>query len=85
MGTDASGTQIGTPVATLGFGAREDADQTRQAGHGIVNDAQIYANPNGILVNSQMLSIDMLGKGMIASQERRQIIADFLLSGLKIA
>ena len=78
---DVAQNQIGTPRATMGFGAREDADSTRQAQHGIINDAQIYMNPNGIIVNSQMLTIDMLGKGFVASQERRQIIADNMLKG----
>ena len=38
--------QIVTPVATLGFGARESADETRQAQQSVSNDAPTDVNFN---------------------------------------
>jgi len=57
-----AGTQIGTPVATLGFGARESADETRQAQQSISNDAPTDVNFNAIVARSQALTVDVVGK-----------------------
>ena len=61
---------------TRAFGPVEDSDSTRQAQHGVVNDAPVDVNYNAVAARSQHLTIDSLGKGFAAAQERRQIIAD---------
>jgi len=61
---------------TRAYGPVEQADDTRQAQHGVVNDAPVDVNFNAISARSQSLTIDALGKGFAAAQERRQIMAD---------
>ena len=57
-----AGTQVGTPVATMGFGARESADETRQAQQSISNDAPTDVNFNAIVARSQAHTVDLAGK-----------------------
>lgn len=61
---------------TRAYGPVEQTDDTRQAQHGLVNDAPVDVNYNAVAARSQSLTIDALGKGFAAAQERRQIIAD---------
>lgn len=61
------------------FGPKTNADETRQAGHLLGNDVPLDVNFNAAATRSQHLTIDVLGKGYQASQERRQIIADLLI------
>ena len=61
---------------TRAYGPVEQTDETRQAQHQIVNDAPVDVNPNAIIARSQALTVDALGKGFVAAQERRQILAD---------
>ena len=68
-----------TPEATKGYGAREDADTTRQAQHTQANDTPTDVNANAAVCRSQVLTTDALGKGFVANQERRQILADLAL------
>ena len=72
----ADGAQEMTPQATLGFGAREDADTTRQAQHSISNDAPTDVNMNAIMARSQALTVDAIGKGFASNQDRRDKIFD---------
>lgn len=65
-----------TPEATKGFGAREDADATRQGGHLIANDAQIDVHFDAITARSQTLTVDLAGKEFVAAAARRTIFAD---------
>ena len=65
-----------TPVATRGFGAREDADTTRQAQHMEANDAPVDVNMNAIMARSQALTMDALGKSFSANEDLRQKYAD---------
>ena len=70
-----------TPSHSNAFGAAEDADSTRQAQHSFANDTPVDVNCNAIVARSQMLTYDMAGKGFVAAQERRQILADQILKG----
>jgi len=67
--TDISG---GYPHAT-------GVDDTRQAQQGVLNDVPVDQNSNAALCRSQNLTTDIAGKGFVAAQERRTIIADQLL------
>ena len=71
-----AGTQVGTPVATMGFGARESADETRQAQQSVSNDAPTDVNFNAIVARSQSLTIDMIGKEYGSNADLRQKMAD---------
>jgi hypothetical protein len=74
------GTQDQTPVATMGFGAREDADTTRQAQHMEANDAPVDVNMNAIMARSQALTVDALGKSFAANEDFRQKLQDRILA-----
>ena len=71
-----AGTQVGTPVATMGFGAREDADATRQAQHVEANDTPIDVNPNAVVARSQTLTFDIAGKEFTSNSDLREKMAD---------
>jgi len=77
-----AGTQVGTPVATMGFGARESADETRQAQQSVSNDAPTDVNFNAIVARSQSLTVDVLGKNFEANADFRQKLQDRVLSKL---
>jgi len=64
------------PEHSEGFGPAENSDDTRQAQHTVSNDAPTDVNFNAVVARSQALTVDALGKGFAASQERRQILAD---------
>ncbi len=68
--------QDNTPVHSQGYGPAEHADDTRQAQQTVSNDAPTDVNFNSIVARSQSLTVNALGKGFVANQERRQIIAD---------
>lgn len=65
-----------TPVATFGFGARESADETRQAQQQQANDTPTDVNMNAVVARSQALTFDALGKAFSSNQDRRDKIAD---------
>ncbi len=69
-------THIDHPLPSPAFGNLEDSDATRQAQHTRSNDSPTDVNNNGVLARSQALTVDVLGKGFVAAQERRQILAD---------
>lgn len=71
-----AGTQVGTPVGTMGFGARESADETRQAQQSVSNDSPTDVNPNAVIARSQMLTFDVLGKNVVDNGDLRQKMAD---------
>ena len=71
-----AGTQAGTPLATMGFGAREDADSTRQAQHQMANDEPTDVNFNAIVARSQALTFDVIGKEFGSNSDIRQKTAD---------
>lgn len=73
------GTQVGTPVATLGFGAREDADTTRQAQHGVTNDTPTDVNFNTIVAREQALTFTVAGQSHTSNSDIRQKLQDRLL------
>jgi len=75
-----TGTSSGTDVP---YGPGVNADETRQAQHQFTNDMPTYMNPNASVTESRDLTVNALGKGFVANQERRQILADKVL-GLKI-
>ena len=61
---------------TRAFGPVESADETRQAQHQLANDAPVDVNFNALVARSQALTVDIAGKGFVAAQERRSIMAD---------
>lgn len=65
-----------TPEATKGFGAREDADATRQGGHLIANDAQIDIHFDAVLARVQGQTTALMGGEFEAAAARRTIFAD---------
>lgn len=65
-----------TSGTDIPYGPGVNADETRQAQHDRSNDSPTDVNSNAALARSQALTIDLAGKGFVASQERRQIIAD---------
>lgn len=65
-----------TPVSTKGFGARESADETRQAQQQVANDAPVDVNPNAVVARSQVLTVDVFGKVWSANADRREKLAD---------
>ena len=71
-----AGTQIGTPVATMGFGAREQADETRQAGQGVLNDVPLDVVMQQVMVRSQSLTVDVLGKDFASHHKRLDILQE---------
>jgi len=72
--------QTGTPIATMGFGAREDADSTRQAQHMEANDAPVDVNFNALMARSQAQTTDALGKSFAANEDFRQKVQDQFLA-----
>lgn len=74
-----AGTQVGTPVATMGFGAREDADTTRQAQHMEANDAPLDVNLNAIVAREQALTFTSAGQMFASNNDVRQKLQDRLM------
>ena len=72
--------QTMTPVATLGFGAREYADTRRQAAMMDSADTPVDVNFNAAVARSQVLTLDALGKSFSANEDFRQKIQDRYLS-----
>lgn len=75
-----AGSQVSTPVATMGFGAREQADETRQAQQSVSNDAPTDVNMNAIVARSQATTIDFFGKVWASNSDRREKFADLALA-----
>lgn len=69
-------TSIPTPAATLGFGARESADETRQAQQSVSNDAPTDVNMNAVVAREQATTLVLMGKNFEANADRRNKIAD---------
>ena len=72
----------GTPPfsePTRGFGAVENADETRQAQHSNANDTPTDVNLNAVIGRSQALTHDVLGKNFEANADRRNKIMDDIL------
>ena len=61
------------------YGPVEQADDTRQAQQSFANDTPTDVNFNAIVGRSQALTVEEAGRGFVASQERRQILADKIL------
>lgn len=74
-----------TPQATKGFGAREDADSTRQAQHSQANDTPTDVNMNAVVAREQAATITRMGDSFEANGDRRNKIADAIFAqwGLK--
>lgn len=78
-----AGTQVGTPVATMGFGAREQADETRQASQGILNDAMLDVSMQMVIVREQAGTFTLMGKNFEASAARLQMLQERFLAAVK--
>lgn len=65
-----AGTQVGTPVATMGFGARESADETRQAQQSFSNDTPTDVNLNAVACREQAATLTLMGKNFEANAMR---------------
>lgn len=61
----------GGPSATLGYGPREQADETRQAAQGVMNDVELDVNSNAVICRSQALTVDIVGKTFAANADLR--------------
>ena len=79
-----TGTQDQTPIATMGFGARESADETRQAQQTISNDAPTDINFNAVVARSQQLTLDVLGKNFESNADFRQKLQDRVLAKMPV-
>lgn len=75
-----SGQQDDTPVASKGFGPREQADETRQAQQGVTNDTPTDVNFNAIVARSQAETFDFFGKVWASNNDRREKLFDQLAS-----
>lgn len=78
------GEQDNTPVATKGFGARESADETRQAQQQVANDAPVDVNPNAIIAREQGATMVLMGKNFEAAATRRNLLFDHVAALLGI-
>lgn len=79
-----TGGQIGEAMAEdvrtgAAFGPGENADDTRQAQHQMVNDSPVDVNVNAVVARSQVLTFDVIGKAFSANADRRDKIMDLLL------
>lgn len=82
MAVDTTGVQDQTPVATMGFGARESADETRQAQQSFSNDTPTDVNFNAAVARSQVLTVDIAGKEFASNSDTRQKLQDQFLGRL---
>ncbi len=78
----AVGGQDPTPMATKGFGARESADETRQAQQSFSNDTPTDINFNAVVARDQQLTLSVLGKNYESNADRRGKIADAYMAKL---
>jgi len=78
------GIQDETPHSTKGFGARESADETRQAQQSFSNDTPTDVNFNAIVARSQTLTVDVLGKAFTSNSDRRDKMFDEMAYRRKI-
>lgn len=74
-----AGSQINTPVATLGFGAREQADSRRQAGFMDADDTPLDVNLNAVVAREQALTFSSAGQMFAANNDVRQKLQDRLM------
>lgn len=72
--------QTATPIATMGFGSREDADATRQAQHTESNDTPTDVNLNAVVAREQAGTFTIMGKNFEAGASRRNNIADHMMA-----
>ena len=70
------GAQEATPVSTLGFGARESADETRQAQQSFSNDTPTDVNMNAVFGREQAGTALLMGKNFEAAASRRNSLFD---------
>lgn len=78
-----AGSQVSTPVATMGFGARESADETRQAQQSVSNDAPTDVNMNAIIAREQAGTFTLMGKNFEASAARLQMLQERFIATVK--
>jgi len=69
----------GGPSATLGYGPREQADETRQAAQGVMNDVELDVNSNAVMCRSQNLTVDAMGKMFTSNMDYRDKISALAL------
>ena len=79
------GSQLTSPAGTLGFGARESADETRQAQQSTSNDTPTDVNANAIVAREQALTFTIAGHMFTANADVRAKLQDQFLAriGLK--
>jgi hypothetical protein len=68
--------QTMTPIATMGFGARESADETRQAQQSVSNDAPTDVNMNATVARAQAYTYTRSSDNFETNSDRRNKIAD---------
>lgn len=75
--TGASPAWENTPVATMGYGARESADAKRQqVDSQMAHDEPEDINVNAVIARSQVLTFDIAGKDFQANTDARQKLTD---------
>lgn len=72
-----------TPPATLGYGPREQADETRQAAQGVLNDVQLDVVMQQVMVRSQALTVDVIGKDFATGHKRLDMLQERFIAGVK--
>jgi len=72
-------------VADAGYPHSANADETRQAQHSVSNDAPTDVNINAVVGRSQALTVDIAGKAFTSNQDRRDKIADIIMSRIGVA
>lgn len=77
-----TGSHEPTPPSTLGFGAREQADETRQASQTFANDTPTDVNFNAIAARSQALTVNLAGKSYELGHTRLQMIQERFIAGV---
>ncbi len=66
------------PEPSSGFGARESADETRQAQQQVANDTPVDVNPNAVIAREQAATLTLMGKNFEAGAARRNAIFDHI-------
>ena len=69
-------TQDQTPQHSQGYGAAEQADETRQAQQTQANDTPTDVNLNAVVARAQAETLTMMGKNFEANADRRNKMAD---------
>lgn len=65
------------------YGPGANADETRQAQHGLLNDAILDVNMQQVMVRSQSLTVDIAGKDFATGHKRLDMLQERFIAGVK--